>query len=47
MQVSTLQELINVTYDDGGDDDDDDDDVIFLRALDSRQLARFIYRINH
>ena len=45
MQVSTLQELINVTYDDGGDDDDDD--VIFLRALDSRQLARFIYRINH
>jgi len=46
MRVSTLQELINVTYDDGGDDDDDDD-VIFLRALDSRQLARFIYRVNH
>jgi len=45
MRVSTLQELINVTYDDC--DDDDDDDVIFLRALDSRQLARFIYRINH
>ena len=43
MRVSTLQELINVTY----DDCDDDDDVIFLRALDSRQLARFIYRINH
>jgi len=41
MRVSALQELINVTY------DDDDDDVIFLHALDSRQLARFIYRINH